>query len=218
MVIDKLFTIDSRDTKYIRRPFHHHEHTLDIFWILRRTFSWHNIKKLFDIGYQTHISCWPLSMTNVRLRYVENSMFDNPIIPLSTPWQFHWYSVIISYEVSPLFNNLEQEPTSSDPDSDEEADLVLSLETETGLLTNQHSKGKRKLNWGNEIIDAASDSNWIFHFFPFQFSWHRPLNIVIETFHHYFLWVLHDTVFYDFCNEALLRLDVFVELSQKPHD
>ncbi|CRK87984.1 CLUMA_CG001770, isoform A [Clunio marinus] len=34
----------------------------------------------------------------------------------------------------------EQEPTSSDPDSDEEADLVLSLETETGLLTNQHTK------------------------------------------------------------------------------
>lgn len=35
----------------------------------------------------------------------------------------------------------EQEPTSADPDSDEEADLVLSLETETGLLTNQHTKG-----------------------------------------------------------------------------
>lgn len=52
---------------------------------------------------------------------------------------------------------VEQEPTLSDPDSDEEADLVLSLETETGLLTNQHTKGKRKLNWGNEIIDAASD-------------------------------------------------------------
>jgi hypothetical protein len=38
----------------------------------------------------------------------------------------------------------EQEPTSVDPDSDEEADLVLSLETETGLLTNQHTKGKNE--------------------------------------------------------------------------
>jgi hypothetical protein len=42
----------------------------------------------------------------------------------------------------------EQEPTSSDPDSDEEADLVLSLETETGLLTNQHTKGRLKANTG----------------------------------------------------------------------
>lgn len=48
-----------------------------------------------------------------------------------------------------LFPKLEQEPTSSDPDSDEEADLVLSLETETGLLTNQHAKGK-----GNRIEDT----------------------------------------------------------------
>jgi hypothetical protein len=38
----------------------------------------------------------------------------------------------------------EQEPSLSDPDLDEEADLVLSLETETGLLTNQHTKGKKK--------------------------------------------------------------------------
>jgi hypothetical protein len=73
-------------------------------------------------------------------------------------------SIIISQIVqivsSSLFRISEQEPTSSDPDSDEEADLVLSLETETGLLTNQHTKGKRKLNWENEIIYwVHSDSN-----------------------------------------------------------
>jgi hypothetical protein len=43
---------------------------------------------------------------------------------------------------SSLSSTTEQEPTLADPDSDEEADLVLSLETETGLLTNQHTKGK----------------------------------------------------------------------------
>lgn len=44
--------------------------------------------------------------------------------------------------------SIEQEPTHSDPDPDEEGDLVLSLETETGLLTNpnnQHTKGKNSM-------------------------------------------------------------------------
>lgn len=52
-------------------------------------------------------------------------------------------SIIISFGFDLLFRPFtEQPPTSSDPDSDEEADLVLSLETETGLLTNQHTKGE----------------------------------------------------------------------------
>lgn len=91
-------------------------------------------------------------------------MSDNPIIPL--PCQALWLyvidiSIIIS-DSATLFTLLypfetEQEPTSADVDSDEEADLVLSLETETGLLTNQHTKGKNdgKLNWEIEIIDGA---------------------------------------------------------------
>lgn len=117
----------------------------------------------------------------------------------------------------------EQEPTSADPDSDEEADLVLSLETETGLLTNQHTKGKNEEeielgNWNNWwcIQSLIEFSTLVFPFYlvPF-YSWSRPFNIIIETFYHHIFRVLHDTIFYDFCNEALLRLDVFVELSQK---
>lgn len=41
---------------------------------------------------------------------------------------------------------------------------------------------------------------------------YRPLNIIIEAIHNYIFRVLHDTVFHDIRNEALLRLDVFVEL------
>lgn len=40
----------------------------------------------------------------------------------------------------------------------------------------------------------------------------RTLSIIIETIHNYIFRVLHDTIFYDIRNEALLRLDVFVEL------
>lgn len=84
-------------------------------------------------------------------------MSDNPISPLSTLWlaslifQSYFPSAktfsLPPFVSPPLFiTDTEQEPTSSEPDSDEEADLVLSLETETGLLTNQHTKGK-----GNRI-------------------------------------------------------------------
>jgi hypothetical protein len=46
-------------------------------------------------------------------------------------------------EFSNCCNALEQEPTHAESDSDEEGDFALSLETETGLLTNpnQHAKG-----------------------------------------------------------------------------
>lgn len=40
----------------------------------------------------------------------------------------------------------------------------------------------------------------------------RPLDIIIEAIHNYIFRVLHDTVFHDIRNEALLRFDVFVEL------
>ena len=113
----------------------------------------------------------------------------------------------------------EQEPTSADPDSDEEADLVLSLETETGLLTNQHTKG----NWNS----IGKWNNWwciltliefpIFSlFFQISVVFCRPFNIIIETFYDYFLWVLHAIVFHNFCDKALLRLDVSVESSEEP--
>lgn len=43
--------------------------------------------------------------------------------------------------------SIEQEPTHMESDLDEEGDIALSLETETGLLTNpnQHAKGIK--NW-----------------------------------------------------------------------
>lgn len=162
-------------------------------------------------------------------RYARN-VFDNPIIPLSilelchcslnhnSPRQFNPFFFCLLA----LSHSVEQEPTSADPDSDEEADLVLSLETETGLLTNQHTKGKRKLNWKRRIIDGAFSTLIEFHILcslpPPTACQCRPLNIIIETFYHHLLRVLHDTIFYDFCNETLLRLDLFAELSQKPHD
>jgi len=64
-------------------------------------------------------------------------------------------SLLNSINATQLFvDYTEQEPAEqSDHDSDEEADLVLSLETETGLLTNQQTKGNKiELR----LIDAAS--------------------------------------------------------------
>lgn len=65
---------------------------------------------------------------------------------------FHSFNIMIvlfhcvSFSfISSVIQNVEQKPSLSDPDSDEEADLVLSLETETGLLTNHHTKGELKI-------------------------------------------------------------------------
>lgn len=123
-------------------------------WTMLRNRLWHfhhkitsftQRQKLFRIVPEAEIK----RLTNVMLRYAGN-VSDNPIIPLSSPWRCHWYfnHNFFRFNTFPLlfFRLTEQEPTSSDSDSDEEADLVLSLETETGLLTNQHTKGMRKLD------------------------------------------------------------------------
>lgn len=75
----------------------------------------------------------------------------------------------------------------------------------------------RLIEWNNWCCIRSSDTNWISSF-SFVLSWHRPLNVVIETFYHHLFRVLHDTFLYDCRYKALLRLDVSVELSQKPPD
>jgi hypothetical protein len=60
-----------------------------------------------------------------------------------------FYSATFVYLCSFFLPTTEQEPSMADSDSDPEEDLVLSLETETGLLTNQHTKGKREIELGN---------------------------------------------------------------------
>jgi hypothetical protein len=105
--------------------------------------------KTFCIKNQTDKSILDTKHDKCRVRRNARNMSDNPIISLyvTTLW-LHVIdiSIIIFYSATFLSfksHSIEQEPTSADPDSDEEADLVLSLESETGLLTNQHTKGKR---------------------------------------------------------------------------